>query len=319
MRVPGSLEQVVLVPRNGLGNRLQAWASAAILAAQWDVPLKVMWEPEPPAPAEADVLFTPEARHSSFVSRGWLDNLLGCAHENLPRYLTVLDSRRTVILAGHDRGEHVFMADLPSALSDASQPHSLVIIAGGLFHVPSTEDFVLQRTHFYRALPWHQALLTCAQAQIDLQAPYCALHIRQTDRSVEAPSRRTIRLGLKSLARSVPERGLFIAADTSEGREVWAQHARQLGFAPWHSGEITFDRTDAAGTVNAAMDWILLSRATALAYPAASTFSAEAAVASGSIAISISMKATQRLQQTRMWRMHGHNALTYPARRHWRR
>ena len=318
MLVPDSLDQVVLVPRNGLGNRLQAWASAAILAAQLDVPLKVMWEPERPAPAAPEDLFTAEALRTSFVGRAWLDELIGEAHELLPRYLTVHSSRGLVTLAGHDRGEQAFMTDLSAALCDPSRPHTLVIIAGGLFHMPSSEDFVRQRTLFYRALPWHHNLLSPSLAQIDRHAPYCALHIRQTDRSVEAPTRRTIRLGLESLAESSPERSLFIAADTSEGREMWAQDARQLGFDPWHSGDIVFDRTDVAGTVGAAMDWILLSRATALAYPAASTFSAEAAVASDSVATSISMRATQRRQQARMWRMRGHNALTYPSR-HWRR
>lgn len=40
------LDRIVVVPRNGYVNRLQGWASAAILAAQLDASLHVLWEPE---------------------------------------------------------------------------------------------------------------------------------------------------------------------------------------------------------------------------------------------------------------------------------
>ena len=65
------------------------------------------------------------------------------------------------------------------------------------------------------------------------------------------------------------------------------------------------------------MDWILLAGATALAYPAASTFSAEAAVASGQGEMCVPMSASRRRQQARAWGMHARNAVTYPSR-HWR-
>jgi hypothetical protein len=314
MGAPESLEQVVLVPRNGLGNRLQAWASAAIVAAQLDVPLRVMWEPEPPAPAAADDLFTPEALRRSFVDREWLDGLLDCRHEDLPRYLTVDASRRAVILAGHDRGEQVFMPDLPGALAHASQPRSLVIIAGGLFHLPSSEDFPRQRSYFYRALPWHAALVAAASEQSTPHQPYAALHIRQTDRSIEAPTAGALRRGLDRLARAVPERSLFIAADTPAARDRWMKESRERGFQPWHARDTVFERTVTSGALSAAVDWMLLAGATALVYPAASTFSAEAAVATGVTDASVPITASPARQRSRMWSGHVRNALTYPAR-----
>ncbi len=318
MLVPEALERIVLVPRNGLGNRLQAWASATILAAQWDVPLKVMWEPETPAPAAPTELFSAEAISRSFVSREWLDDLLGIAHEGLPRYLQVDSSRRVVTLAGHDRGEQVFMAALPGALTNASEPHSLVIIAGGLFHIPSAEDFNRQRSLFYGALPWTKHLLERARLASSGHAPYCALHIRQTDRSLEAPPASVIRQALATMAERVAERSLFITADTAAGRSTWADEAPRLGYSPWSVADTEFDRTATSGAVSAAVDWILLAGATALAYPAASTFSAEAAVASGHGELCVPMSASRRRQQARAWGMHARHAVTYPSR-HWRR
>ena len=317
MQAPVTLEQVVVVPRNGLGNRLQAWASAAILAAEWDVPLKIMWEPEAPAPATAQELFTPEAINRTFVDRAWLDEHLGQRHENLPRYLTVDHGSRSVILAGHDRGEQVFMPDLGAAFTHRSQPRSLIIIAGGLFHLPAASDFLRQRSIFYGRLPWASHLTHIADRQAEPHRPYCALHIRQTDRSIQAPTASTIRASLTELADTVPERSLFIAADTLTGRESWASQARGAGFDVWTAEGTDFDRRATPGALSAAVDWMLLSQATGLAYPAASTFSAEAAVAAERTDVSIPMQASQRQQRLRVWRMHGRNALTYPIR-HWR-
>lgn len=314
MRAPDTLEQVVLVPRNGLGNRLQAWASAAILAAQLDVPLKVMWEPEAPAPARPEDLFAAEALDRSFVDRQWLDRLLGVPHETLPRYLTVDSGSRSVILAGHDRGEQVFMPAMMGTLADASEARSLVIIAGGLFCLDSSQDFLMQRSMFYRSIPWAMELHETARSQAARHSPYTALHIRQTDRSLEAPTTATIRRGLATLASRVSDRRLFIAADTPEGRELWARESKRQGFLPWMSQDTVFERTVTSGALSSAVDWMLLAGATVIAYPSASTFSAEAAVASGNADVSIPMQASPRRQRMRVWHMHARNALTYPVR-----
>lgn len=209
------------------------------------------------------------------------------------------------------------MGDIPAALADPSRPHTLVIIAGGLFHLPEAPDFIRQRSLFYRSVPWRADLLDRADREARNRAPYSALHIRQTDRSLEAPPPRVIRAALATLAQRVPERSLFVAADTAAGRAHWAQEAGALGFSPWSVGDTEFDRTALSGALSATVDWILLSLATALAYPAASTFSAEAAVASGSAGLSVPMQASARRQRARTWGMHARHAVTYPTR-HWR-
>lgn len=310
----GALERIVLIPRNGLGNRLQAWASAAICAAQWDVPLSILWEPEAAAPAPASELFAPTALHR-FVDRAMVDDLLGVPHESVPRYLTAPAGRDVIVLAGHDRGEQVFMPELTELVARTTRSTTLVVIAGGLFHQPSDEDFRRQRSLFYHSVPWREDLLSSAQSQSVQHEPYCGLHIRQTDRSREAPPASVMRHGLRDLADRVQERHLFIAADTQQARSTWADHAAKVGFRPWSVDDTDFNRTSLAGAYSTVIDWLLLSRATALVYPAASTFSAEAAVAIGSPDRSIALTASPGRQRLRTWTAHGRNAVSYPMRR----
>ena len=149
-----SLRRVIVVPRNGYANRLQAWASSAILAAELDASLEVCWEPEAAAAAPASDLFAPQLIDRQFIADSHLARDLGTATADLPRYLTLDRDRGLIVLAGHDRGEQAFMSELIDLLGHACSPHTLVIVAGGKFHLPDGGDFVMQRRVFYQRLQW---------------------------------------------------------------------------------------------------------------------------------------------------------------------
>ena len=307
------VDQVVIVPRNGLANRLQAWASAAILAAEWDVPLKVVWETEPAMPAEAADLFAPHVVRRWFSDPGLVTSLTGSAHSTLPRYLT--RAGRALVLAGHDRGEQAFMPEVVDALGTVEESTALVLIAGGKFHLPGNQDFTRQRGLFYRELTWSDAVDTRFDSGVQGRGPYSGLHIRQTDRSLEAPTRRMIREGLRQLRDEVRERDLFIAADTDEALASWAERSTQLGFTPWSLSGVDRSRTQVEAVIAAAADWRVLSGATGLVHPAVSTFSGEAAVASGHPEHAIALEASSGIQRMRSLGALVRSALTFPARR----
>jgi hypothetical protein len=311
------LDQVVVVPRNGYVNRLQAWASSAILAAQLDVPLRVMWETEEPAPAAPADLFDAAVIARSFWERSRLDALLGGAHEELPRYLTHDRQRDLIVLAGHDRGEEVFMGQLAAMLLGLEEPTTLVIIAGGKFHLPTDEDFTRQRAVFYRQLAWHPDLNRRMTEELTDHPDYVALHVRGTDRSLEAPTARAIRDGLTALAGSTDERSLFIAADSPASRDRWADEAAVLGFSPWSAQAVDHDRSHAAAGLDAMLDWRLLGRSQALVYTAASSFGEEAAVATGNVGGCFPLSATASRQRARIAAQLGRAAATYPRRKGW--
>ena len=282
-----------------------------------------MWEPEPAAPAPFNELF---ADHPTFVGldqswmeRSTLDDFLGTPHETLPRYLTISDDNRYAVLAGHDRGEQVFMDSVQSLNARGGPPLTLVIIAGGLFHTNSTEStldetFCAERREFYSSLRWHEQIVDRA-ASVLPGTESVALHIRTTDRSLEAPTHRAIASALTDMRSRTGVSSLFIAADTPEGRDFWGAHARSIGFEPWSVHDTDFSRVTLSGGRSAAVDWLLLSRTQGLTFAAASTFSSEAAVAAG--AETWALRASSVTRALRRGRFHLRNVLTYPSRRTW--
>lgn len=307
-----------MVPRNGYANRLQAWASSAILAAEIDASLEVCWAPEPAAAATADILFAPHLIERQFIAEQTLQAKLGIPPSLLPRYLTVDAARGLIVLAGHDLGEQVFMPELAQLLADDSRLHTLVIVAGGKFHLPHSTDFVRQRSIFYRQLSWSAEIDCAVEMELARRPQYSALHIRQTDRSQQAPPRQAVRRGLRALAASGAPRPLFVAADSPDGRDTWLRESAALGFEPWIRTRADLDRSDPRAGVNALVDWRLLSCAEALVYPRESTFSEEASVASGHHDRSLPVSASVRRQRVRAGAALARSAATYPQR-HWNR
>lgn len=311
-----ALERIVIVPVNGYVNRLQAWASASIIGAELDVPVQVLWEPEPIAAAPAEALFTPQRVRMSFVEAPEVTGLLGSLHRDLPRYLTVDRGRRLVFLAGHDRGEQVFMGELVEALRDPSRPTSLVIVAGGTFSLPGTEDASEQRRRaFYRQIDWHPMIEERVAAVLDDREPFVGLHIRGTDRSRQAPTTRALTGALRSLSKDTGLTSVFIAADSASARHDWVSRVDSLGLLPWTIGDIDFDRSEAAAGIDAIVDWIVLGRSHAIIYSASSSFGSEAALATNSPAGCLALEAPPTLVA---WRAASHlaqSASGYPRRR----
>ncbi|MDP1878072.1 MAG: hypothetical protein Q8M17_11015 [Actinomycetota bacterium] len=278
-----SVERVIVVPRNGYVNRLQAWASAAIMAGDLGVPCQVAWQPQPAGPAEAEVLFAGETLDHSFVRMDNVTAALGTSHEDLPRYLTVLPDRHVVALAGHDRGEQVFMPQLHAALQHASGPTTLVIIAGGAFCLPGTRAFADRRRDFYRSIAWSPPIDEQVSAALLGRGRYLGAHIRQTDRSRQAPTPRAIRAGLARLRDRTGITSLFIAADNEAALARWADEAGRLGLRAWTAEHADIDRATDTGAVAAMTDWRLLGGSEALVYTRESSFGAEATVAAGAV------------------------------------
>lgn len=284
------------------------------------MPLDLMWETEPAAPTPASELFTGGPRipglDHAFLDRDSLDRTLGGKHEDLPRYLYLDSVRNVMTLAGDDKGEQVFMSELTDQLHEHRRVTTLVIIAGGLFTLAPHDQsaFTRYRRDFYAALPWHQAIEERVRVALPNEE-YSALHVRMTDRSHEAPTRHTIRRTLESMKQRGLPGSLFLAADTSQGREEWVGSAKRMGFTPWSQTGIDLSRSAPANGIGAAVDWLLLARSTFLAYPGASTFSAEACIANGGHGIA--MHASSPTRMFRAGREGIHNAVTYPQRHGW--
>lgn len=307
-----AVERVVVIPRNGYVNRLQAWASSAALAAEWDAPLAVCWEPEAIAPAEVDDLFDSRTMHQ-WISPADVEEWCGAPHSVLPRYLTLLPGRSVLVLAGHDRGEQVFMDELNDAIESSSQPLTVVIIAGGHFGIADEAVQRRRRAEFYRRLPWRSFIANRVDALVADRREFLGLHIRQTDRSQQAPTPAQVAAAVSELHSITGLSSIFVAADTAESLHVWQERCRSLGLEPWTAGTTDHGRDSIAAGVDALIEWQVLGRSSGLVFSDASSFGAEAAVAAGDVPL-MPLSATQARQRVRAARNLIRAALTYPLR-----
>ena len=311
---PG-LERVIVIPRNGYLNRIQAWASASILAAEYDVPVRVLWEHERIAPASPEDLFDSSLVNASFIGRSDVDSLLGQNHEDLPRYLTCLPKVGVAVLAGHDQGEQLFMAQLETFIREEPWLRTLIIIAGGKFHLDSSHDFTRQREVFYQQLRWSNEIEARVEAELSGKGPFNALHLRGTDHALSAPTSRQVREALKEIRSQSNLTELFIAADSAETLAHWTSTAQDLGFRPWSASGISWERTSAAAGIDALVDWRLLGNSESLVYSAVSTFAEEASVASGHRDDAIALTAAPTTRRIRAIRRGLASVITYPRRK----
>ena len=309
------LAQIIVVPRNGYANRLQAWASAHALGEHWGAPVALCWEPETVAPATGDDLFDVSALPDVMAPEE-LRAELGAAHTSLPRYLTVIPEKNLIVLAGHDRGEQVFMPGLQALVGSSAPGTRLLIIAGGHFGIGSQAELRQQRRAFYRSIPWSPDIESRTQILLKDRAPFIGLHVRQTDRSREAPTPKQIAAAVHDMHRRTGLRDVFVATETLDARHAWEKELRDMGLQPWVAHTRSHERNSTTAGIDAMVEWRVLGNASALIFSAASSFGAEAAVAAGDIPTS-PLQASAWRQRTRDYGAFARSALSYPRRHGW--
>jgi hypothetical protein len=310
--------RVVVIPVSGYINRLQAIASAALLADDIGAELAICWIPDAVAPVPAERVLAESLCAGRLVDADEVLAMTGVNPQEVPRYLHRAGA--TITLAGHDRGEQVFMTELVSMLA-AQQPEQLVIRAGGRYFLPlrgATEtSFRRRRQEFYRARILATAIEDEAARQAAQHEPFIGVHLRYTDRAHQAPTTRATTRALDQVVQRTGIRSVFIASDTSSARVSWMNRLRRQGLSPWTAAHDAWDRSVAGSEFSAMVDWRLLTRSLALIYFAESSFAVEAAVASPgydlSVALAPSPWRSAAVRGSTLLRA----AVTYPHRHRW--
>ena len=317
-------KRVVVYPLSGYINRLQAVASASLLAEELGWTLIVAWEPQPVAAAPASAVFSETFCLTNVRTAAEVQGSLGFELTQVPKYLNFDSNTGVITLAGHDRGEQMFMPELRSILSDHPELHTLVLVAGGHFGftanlAPAEQEMALhaKRSQWYQTVELNDGIETPARTAIKNHTPYVALHLRYTDRSHQVPSKKQIESALLHLRDSTTTRSLFIASDTSAARDEWVKRAQTLGFSPWFIEHEVWDRADPRSSHPALIDWRVLGAAEALVYFNASSFAYEAAVASGHFEDSIGLSPHKLSKVRATVGEYMHAGLSYPKRRGW--
>jgi hypothetical protein len=177
------------------------------------------------------------------------------------------------------------MDQLHDALLDEPTISTVVIVAGGKFCLPGTAAFGSKRRDFYLDLPWVSSISDNVASLSDSMAAYVGLHIRETDRSHDAPTRKAITSALLEISQKARATNVFLAADTPEARRWWCAHLEGLGLSVWSNTDEHLDRSDERSGPAAMVDWLTLGRAAGLVFSAASSFGHEAAVMCGDTAL----------------------------------
>ena len=315
-----AVDRVVLIPRNGYINRLQALVSAQILAEGLGAQFKVAWEPQVAAPDSVkDVLDLGHWQNHLIEAAGVLPE--GLSLDSVPIGLNHV-SNNALLLAGGMQGEQEFIPQLRLEL--AKDPSEIIIVAGGKFWLDGSSvlsasqarEFRHHRLNKYSRI--HLAPNIESQAQqfiADLPEEYVGLHLRYSDRNVQAPLRRTIE---RAVAQRRSEAGdtLFLCGDDQKRLANWERNLVDQGWnvqvnrAPQHSALSERPAT-------ALVDWRILSSAARVVYFAESSFGEEAAVASGYFNESEGLAPNRVRAQVLRATAHLRNAVTYPSR-HWR-
>lgn len=308
------ITDVVVVPRSGYINRLQAIASSSLVADELGADFHVCWEEQSVAPASAEALFDVNFISEYFISVSDFFLKFGFPCSDVPRYLNY--SPGVISLAGYEHGEQYFMSELESSIQKLSYPTTLLFSAGGNFSWSQPEQAVSARGAWYRDLLFADHIEVAASEAVSLHEPYLGLHLRFTDRSHETPLSNEIESAVFKQVEKTGLASIFIASDSLSQRERWVKKLLRAGLNPWFVDPASLDRSSEQAGMAAMIDWNILGNAISSVYFEASSFGHEAAVMAGSTKSSTALPG----HPVRRWQSKGRELLgalkDYP-RNHW--
>ncbi len=319
-----AIRRVLVFPVNGYLNRLQALASAALLARRFEASLHVCWTYFSNVPGPPSDTFAADWCDRFMLTEDQVGSEFGIGLDDVPRYVTTSPDGTWVGLRGHDRGEQALMGELTAVLASMAAPVDLVIVAGGSFDISDptcvegawSESFLSAKRDFYRGLPLNSAIESAA-AEFSSAHPdgYLGLHLRYSDRAHQAPTPWAIK---RALARQAAETGLtdvFIASDSPRARAEWSRRVEGMGLRAWNLSDSFSALASSTSAGPALGDWRILGGSARLVFFAESSYSVEACVASGSWASSSALPTSRARGVGHRGLTLVHKAVTYPKRR----
>ncbi len=319
------MHRFLLFPLSGYLNRLQAIASAYIMAQQIDAELSICWEPDDVVPVGADAIFSSDFCQRHMLTGVAVSEIFDCTRDLVPKYLTHDAHNNRIYLAGNDLGEQHFMPELAQLLDSPGSSKTLIIAAGGKFFMPNANqaeekwqaEFRQLRRNFYRSISFTNEIENTVKAELASRSAFLGLHLRYTDRSHQTPLDGAIRQALQSLSTRSGITDLFIASDNAAARQKWTSQALDLGLKPWSVEHFIWDRASGGSQQAALVDWRLLTHAKAMLYFLESSFAVEAAVAGGTFETSIALAASPAKSAFVRGQRYLQAAVTYPKRHGW--
>lgn len=280
--------RIVLMPINGLVNRIRSMASAYILAEQKDLDLDFIWADSEVMNCAPQELFSREFCHKYFGR-----NSLDAEYEALSGIdvETFFESGKYLILAGGRTGEQAYMDRILKRLKSKSNINTILMKSGGLFHAcaitncSDCKEFQSGRARFYSTLGMSTSVMKEVELiKMKLGDSYYGLHLRQTDKSRD--ERVSIKRIIRAMRNDSAKNGfasnevpsVFLCGDDKSGLEEASYILDKFGLNNFFRSEINFNRETAQNAISAYADWLTLSRAKKIFFYGNTSFSYEAAV-----------------------------------------
>lgn len=310
----GQVARVVVVPLSGYINRMQAIASASIIAHQAQAELSVCWTDINVTPAPASEIFPADFIKRHVIDENEFSVITGLRCRDVPAYLN--EERPVISVAGLDKGEQAFMPELQQLLMQSIEPVTLIFSAGGNFSFSDPSEAILQRGGWYRHFMFSDAIEVRVSELLKNRDPFIGVHLRYTDRSHETPLASSINREVLRQAELLSMDSVFIASDTEAARDKWFKKFEKSGLKPWTASVGLDGVPRSQAGVGALVDWKILGHARSSVFFAASSFGHEAAVMAGSLGTSVALEghAIQRIRATSKQALR--SVVNYP-RNHW--
>jgi hypothetical protein len=277
---------LMLIPVNGIGNRIRAIASAALISQVTGMNLRVLWEPEPMLPGSWEEVFQANNPVFSFVQDDSHSNERLAEKEQIPLY--VGETADFVYLRGYDKGEQRFAREFLNLIRKSNSKNA-VIVAGGLFHpgARNIEQASSKLVRMRRRVLTSLTFTNEVQDRVKNLTPdsrFIGLSIRGTDLIEQFPGIDSAVAATVKLARRTASKDVFLSTDDNVLVEAAHQELVDNGFRVHRNSQGTWTRHDSKSigfpgveAREALSEMLVMSRATAFAASKSSSFSTEIA------------------------------------------
>ena len=306
--------RVVVLPLSGYINRMQAIASASIIANQSQADLLVCWTDINVTPAAASEIFSAAFMKKYVIDESEFSTIAGIECREVPPYLNA--EKAVISVAGLDKGEQAFMPELQQLLIQSTEPVTLIFSAGGNFSFSDPSEAMSNRGNWYRHFMFSHSIEDRVSELLKNRDPFIAVHLRYTDRSHETPLASSIIRAVMRQAELLSTDSVFIASDSEAARDKWFRKFEKSGLKPWTASVELDGILRAQAGVGALVDWKTLGHARSSVFFAASSFGHEAAVMAGSLGTSVALEG-HPIQRIRSRSKELAGSLANYPRNHW--